>query len=387
MKRKLVNTITRAVKRAKTFRKYAKRYGPALQTAAQLAAGVRWGRSMTETEKKKKRRYKAYVHGYPKKFRDRNVRVFNRYPKGVSKKMFTKVNKIINHSKLYGEYKYTSQVRLAMTGLDLINPQSTDEWSAPIQLGTFNEIIDAASVLFNGKTIGADWFVTTGNIDPSAPLYVEKTSIDFFFKSTSSHVVNIEVLECTPKGFSPLNALTLANESLQDGDYFVRYGVAPGFIPTDTAVMGMTPDHLGRLNENFWVKRHFIKLKPGDYGSLTVKGCKDKVYDGSKLIDPLLTDTTTGFHKGYGMKSFIFRTFNDVTVSAVSGDCHNWPSNSQGGVACSYTKTFRIRFPNNLNAAGKKNAFKYGVFRKPILASTDQQVAEENPITTTAFGG
>lgn len=388
MKRKLVQSIARAVKRTKTFQHYRRKYGKALGTAARLALAHRFGRSSTQTEKKKGRKNSMSQWGYHKKFRDRKVKVYNRYPKGVSKKMFTKVNKIINHSKLFGEYKYTGTFRLAMTAVDLINPQGYDEFLQHIRLGTLAEIIDAASVLFAGKTIAANQDLSAGNIATQAPLYVEKTQIDFFFKSTSSHVVNIEVWECTPKTYSGLNAIDLANESLNDGDYFARYNNAGvGFVPGDTAVLGMTPDQLGRLNENFWVKRHFIKLKPGDYGTLSVKGCRSKVYDGSKMVDVNTADSISGFHKGYNMKSFVFRTLNDITVSAVTGDCHNWPSNLQGGVAVSYQKTYRIRYPNNLNPDGKKNAFKYGVFRKIVSTSVDQQVAEENPISTTTFQG
>lgn len=324
--------------------------------------------------------------GPMKKFRTSKPKVISNRLRGVNKKFANKVNKVINHRDAWGEYIYWGQKRLRQIFRDQWTYDATDQLNVPITIGGMVDIRDASSVLWNTKTMASDFTNGTSNLDKEIPIMAMYAGIDFFFRSTSSHVVNIELFECTAKESNDNSAFDWMNSTFDD--YINEWKFGTGLAATtDRAVMGVEARHMTSLHKYYRVKVHKIKLDPGSYCTRHIIACRNKTFDGSQEMTN--GSTTSKYPKG--TKSFFFRVINDITVSATgtisgrAGDIHNWPSNEKGGVAMRYRKTYRIappKVPATSGTPNYRNVVK--IFQSFLIPDDekDQQVSFENPVTT-----
>jgi len=294
--------------------------------------------------------------------------------RGVSRKLRVKIEKVINHKGAYGEYIYFGNRQLRQGVIDKIGLFGQDETNTRFVLDDYNSVIDAASVLFNQKAIDANFETTTGNILTSIPVTVVSSSLQFYFRSTSNHCVNIEVFECTYKTNSKADALEHANDSMNDyvienKELYSAKGIATLQDP------GIESRHMTSLHNTCYVKTHKIKIEPGEYATLTIRGKSNKVYDGSKMQST--DDTTFLFPKG--SKSIFFRVINDITVSGTTSDrIHQFQSSGTGGVAMRYKRTYIIAQPMALGLSNmeSKNVVRIQAGYHQRVSETDQQVIE-----------
>jgi len=326
--------------------------------------------------------FKVGSRGMKVKSKKRKLRFFDKKPK-VNKKFKKNFQKLSNSEKNCGKYTYISNVQLRQTTLDEQSIIFNDVHNLGIRMGGARDILDAASILFGSKTAGIDFDATVNNIENDQKIPLVKGTIDFFFKSTSGHVVNVELFECTYKKGTPQVAIPqFINDSIASGVYLARGLSALGVAENQTynmSYLGSKFEDLQDIWKYFTMKVHKFKLQPGDYAT------KHFNVFGSKTYNMNLNQTnnsTDAFSPG--CKVFFFRIINDVTVSgdATGNKIHAFPSNNKGGIACRYTKTYKILSPT-MNAATVKKVVVGNWCHK--TETTDQQVLYQNPSGSAAI--
>lgn len=285
------------------------------------------------------------IAGPRSSFRHKKKRVINSKLSGVTKKFVTKVQKAVAYTGVWGIYKYIAGQQLRQINLDRMDVLTTDENSQGIELDTPLSAIDGLSVLWNNKTAKNDFATQTGNVPQTVPFTQMWSRIDFFFKSTSSHVVNVEMLECTYKKNSDKSAQNLMSASINDFNFKTAVNDGAGADTSDVLNgLGVGIEGFTTLFNYCHVKKHVVKLQPGGYSSISVKGQTNKIWDYAKFQKDV--EGVPLYVKG--SKSFVFRTVNDCTISGntvSNGQVHHWPSNQQGGVAMEYTRTIKYLPP------------------------------------------
>lgn len=364
-----------AAKFLQMLKKNAKPAAAVIAAAAGSKKSTKRSGSTTKTTKKKRKIVASTNPSSRVVARATKTSVIkSREPKGVSKAFKKKVETIINHDGAYGEYIYFGVKQLRQDDIDYYNHIKLDEQTHLIVLDDYLSVYDAASVLFNQKAINQNYAITTGNFVPSIDLHLISSSIQFFFRSTSNHSVNIEMYECTFKDPSTVDAMDLADNSMND--YTVQQknvGAATAIGTSDT--VGIESRHFTTLHQKCNVKVHRFKLEPGEYTSIYVQG-RGKRYVG---MNNLKADDTYYQHTK-GSKQFWFRVINDITVSgALTDRIHAFPSSSTGGVAMKYKRTYKVA---PVKAAGVSSAEDKNVVRiqqgmHAKTTETDQQVINQ----------
>lgn len=311
------------------------------------------------------------------KFKHSKPKPINSRPKGISKKFETKVKKALEINDCWGKYVYISRTQLRQDNRDYYGIIDTDENGSKLEFGTVLQHLDATSILFNNKTPRIDWTTSSGNIDSDYKINLVNSFATMFFKSTSSHVVNIELYECSPKINTSTTPMTHINQSYNNFEQSFSNNTG-GNGALDATKLGSSASDWVELYNHYKVKKHNVKLLPGQTTSLKFNGPKNRTLDLTKCK---LNDALVNFSPHAGGKMFYARILNDMTVSSVSGKIFHWPSNEQGGVAMEFKRTYIMRPPpgettNNL----QKNIIKVGLWDRPIALNLDQQISVNNPV-------
>lgn len=336
-------------------------------------------------------------HRPRKSFKRRKVKNITRSNlKGVSKKFRVKVEKVLNHSKVFGEFHYITSAQLRQTNAEAYSYVQADERGNPFMLWTPYQLWHEYSVLFNSKSANliGNWAadITQGgfhNVSYRGKLTVQEAYAHIFFKSTSNHVVNIEMFECTPKKDTDNYPLTYMNDSVAQSIQ-ANFTNSGGTIPLSPAIIGCPSSAFVELYKNFKVKIHTVKLLPGASSSIRIQGPKNATIDGSKLANEdthnAADDILPDMSKMYNNKFLVFRVMNDISVSANTGKVIAWPSNNQGGVAMRMTRVTRFRPNSDLHSTDVD--FQNTLWVQHVAAqgdgSADQQVTYENPISVAS---
>lgn len=335
--------------------------------ALQQAAGH------SQTKTKTKKRVKALTDapkGKRRRVKKRTVKSF--IPK-VKKTKFSKaVKKVIDSTDAIGQSTVIVYAQLRQTSLDRYNYVTSDSNSFLFSAGNWLDILNHASMLFNSKGLTSDVSVEALNLDSHCNASVTSYTGNMFFKSTSNHVVNIDIFECTAK------------KDGNDGpyeDWVDSYGsVIERFLDGKSSgpyadIYGVRPNIHPEMLKNWTIKVHSIKLQPGDHASKSFLICKGKDFVGAALKNENAHYTYTK-----GSKAFFFRVINDPTVSATTGDIHQWPSTNQGGVALRFSRTLKMPPPDVVPVANQKPSAVVVNSTKVVGTSTDQQVVFQNPL-------
>jgi len=219
------------------------------------------------------------------------------------------------------------------------------------------KILDAASVLFNEKTITRDPYVTTnnlstvmntntGNPNPTQngklKINVLESYVKFSIKNVSNRVLTLEIWECMPTQMfqetNPLNTLKSIWDGFGTADptQHTAFEYADGSGTTNT-VRGFYEtgiDQLEIAKSHFdykftWKKRTMI-LPPDETCIHSIRGPKG-IFDYSKLQR---TNTTLPIPAPITTNTCLFKGWSVGVVMAVSGDqvlVQNGVNPSQGG--------------------------------------------------------
>lgn len=317
-----------------------------------------------------RRRYKKKGRGMKRK------KVAKSYiPNKKRTKFAKKVDKVLEGNVPIAIVSRTQYQQLRQTTLDRGGYQQVDKDGFFFQHGTASTTLHNASIAFGSKTPSNDVFNTTNNLDNDTKIHIVDEKASYFFKSTSNHVVNIEMYECRSKNNQDDDAQNDAGQSFQDQ----RSSIATkaGTAVTVPTIFGCSSSMFIELHKHWSVKVHRFKLLPGESATKVLTVCTNKVFELVKMQN---NGSLWRFPKG--SVNVFFRILNDPTVSGTSGDIHHWPSNTQGGVALRVHSRIRIRAPETASPSVRTP----GVFiydASPAVGEgLDQQVAYQNPITT-----
>lgn len=354
-----------------------------IATAVQTAKNFREIATQTKT-KEKSVGTRSLEHHQKVRFRHKKVRTIIRRPKGVSRRFYRNVTKVVNHQKNYGVYSYIGTRQLRQEQVDLWKVVDSDANGRAYLMDDPTTIMDAASTLWNAKSVNPDWTIASGNLSFATPIQVQKANISFYFKSSSSHVVNIEVYECTAKKDTDVAPTAKCNDTA--GNFYTTYHQSFGALtPQVVEDLGWRSDMSVALLNFYRVKKHIVKLLPGASSSLTFKG-KSRTYQFAAHDDDTLTGSIDPRNIIRGTKVFFFRIINDATVSGGElnpGYIHHFPSNSQGGVAMTYKRTYKI---TPIVGVGNSTSAQQTTNKHIIVdchsgtIGDDQQVLYQNPV-------
>jgi len=267
------------------------------------------------------------------------------------------------------------------------NLESVDEFGFDLQLDTSRCIMNVASGLaIVTRQSTNDIENQSGDLlDTNVPVTVLQSQMELFFKSTSSHTVNLELYECEAKDGSGSSARDWAEASWDDYQVATARNVAA--ITPSCRTIGIEPRHMTSLHQHWKVKVHKVKLLPGETSSLVMYG-KRKTWDFSGN-----RGGGAGTHRWMqGSKSFFFRIINDATVSGTATNrIHQWASNDVGGVAMRYQITYRIAAPKSAYGFGTvqaraNNRLVIHQAFNDTAGQADQQVAFYNPTSSGGLG-
>lgn len=396
--------ITRNLKRTITgqAKKYAKQALATLGMAIGSDGVAKVARSTTtQKNKKRKRPYltRPMIKGTRRNNKKRRCSVIKSANlKGVSRKFKNKVQKVMDEQKNWAKYVSFDSLQLRQLIVDQWAYVVAAESGEGLTYGSPFEILKIASVLFNGATDSPRWSIdTANNFDDRVKIPVQSYDLHLFFKSTSGHVVNIELYECTSKDQDcQTGAHSLVTSSYNNSTFNVVNGNTTGIGSGPFTVNALTREQLGSsaqewldLHQQYHVVKHTFKLQPGDYTSLTIPVMRNRTIDLSKFSSSGTPDVA-----GKGTKSLFFRVINDISVSVGidpenpristgAGLVRAWPSNEIGGVACRITKTVRLTCPRmpDKNAIG--NWLDVNVIKRSrwsLVTGADQQVTYQNPL-------
>jgi len=330
----------------------------------------------------KAKAFRVGSRGIKVKGKKRTLRYFEKKPK-VNKRFKKNFTKLSNAEKECGKYTYISNIQIRQDALNEHNVHHLDENGINIRMGGCRDILDAASIIFGTKSSKPDISTLTGNIEEDQKIHLVKGTIDFFMKSTSGHVVNIELFECTYKKGTPQNGIsTTITQSISSANLEYRKLDGAG-LPTDGTYgfekQGAKLEDLPDLWKYCTIKVYRFKLQPGDYAMKSFKVFGSKCFDASKHQTADVPD-----YIGQGCKEFFFRVINDVTVSGntSANKIHAFPSNNKGGVAVRYQKNYKLLCPNLETVTQKKIAIGDWCHQ---TETTDQQVLYFNPSGSAAI--
>ncbi|QXP07681.1 MAG: putative capsid protein [Arizlama virus AZLM_785] len=330
----------------------------------------------------KAKAFRLGFRGTKVKAKKRKLRYFEKKPK-VNKRFKKNFTKLSNAEKECGKYTYIGNVQIRQDYLNEYNVIHLDENAINIRMGGCRDILDAASIIFGTKSSAPDCSTLTGNIEEDQKIHLVKGTIDFFLKSTSGHVVNVEIFEVSYKKGTPQSGIsTTIAQSIASGNFEYRR-LSPAGAPEDATYnldkLGSKMEDLPDLWKYCTVKVHKLKLQPGDYAMKHFKVFGSKCYDAS-----LYQTNDSPDYVGQGCKEFFFRVINDVTVSGntSANKIHAFPSNNKGGIAVRYQKNYKLLSPNLEGITQKKIAIGNWCHQ---TETTDQQVLYYNPSGSAAI--
>jgi len=253
-----------------------------------------------------------------------------------------------------------------------------DQNGVPIELFTPRRIWDAASICFNNKAMaefGMD--STTNSYRPSMKIRLIDSYFTMFFKSTSNHVIQIEIGILKPKKLDPaqepIESLLYSTDDYKNSASGTLY-TNPTFR-MEYATNTLTHYHMEVMR---------FKLNPGESTYRRIQGPRDISLDGTGMLREDGTSVSVASFNRFAhfSRTLFFRVINDVTVSTVPGACGAFPSSSIGGVACRMEQMIKVadpKVPGSGSLDDSRNAICTGKWYS--TEGLDQQVTVNNPIS------
>jgi hypothetical protein len=330
-------------------------------------------------------------HGKVGRSRRKKVKKPVRTTTGMRKSFVTKVMKVMQAEDPYMIWRSVRASRLAQVTTDKYTWSNSDENGVGYDFFSPREFWDKISMLGNSKAISPNSASAAGNYVANLKVHVIQSYAKFFFKSTSSHVVNVEMYIGHYKQRSEGNTRDLRDWITQCEDDVTRLGYTGGAVSAGWTLIrqGTDVNLLPGLTKKWRVEKRTFKVNPGHYHVEYIQGPKNRIYEGSTMVKDGLSGEDTSanqFDRYYpGSVNVCFRVINDATVSGgtTGGQIHNWPSNEKGGVAMSCETTYKF---NGDNVGATRNTVAVADFRSTFTgdAQQDQQVVVQNPASSAS---
>ena len=171
-------------------------------------------------------------------------------------------------------------------------------------------ILDAASVLFNGRPPGFDYTAGINFFDQTKlKILVENSYVEFFIQNNTQRVQLVKCYECVPVVNTNDNVdavlATSFNNDNTDGinlpSFLDPTGVhyeATGISGCGVTCMDVTPNLSKKFKNTYKYKVHEILMEPGQSHQFSIQGPKDHTYDFEKFKD---ASGTFKYPKGLGV--------------------------------------------------------------------------------------
>lgn len=300
------------------------------------------------------------------------------------------------------------------------------------------KILDAASVLWNDKSINQDYGIQTGNLNtvvveatgtpvtdgvtPQNPqvkgikILVDNCYVKFTLKNNSQRAMEITVYNCVPKlkfpFATPLTAFQQALVRESDGANSAYFsGATDGYTQLQTEEMlfsnpAVQPNMLKGFNSTYKYEKIVIRMAPGETCSHSVQGPKGYFLDYSKLYDSGVNHQGKAF-KGTTMFTMMavkpdlaYATGNAGPVGGIGRTGHYGPGTAAVNsladpISIQWDEVYRLSIPEvvgfkTANGAGgtmqilnkKINRRAFGNFTRITSSAANPQYNafdEENP--------
>lgn len=315
---------------------------------------------------------------YKKAKSAKKVNSIDRKPK-INKKFMKKVLKVMNYTEVYGKISFTGFIQVRSTTHNRWSYNTTDFNSKTLSFFTPNDVLNCASCIFNGKTLDDNNSLVTNNFDSRIKIHIKSYNIRWYLRSTSSHICRVEFYTCIAKDENTTDVGSDLIESY--ADYVSSSRSATGAVSNQFEMPSASPDEWIELTKNWKVSKRTMVLQPGQSTAFNTRICGNYIYDLSKKLN---NNVIIPFAKG--TRGFFFRVINEPSVGGTTGQVARFQSNVQGGVAVEFTRVFKCAPPAATTEANNRNTIRHYTSYTDTPTGADQQVAYQNPTTTTAVG-
>lgn len=353
-------------------------------------------RKSTETPQKSKASKKMKMD--VKKRKSRKMRSIKRISK-KSKKGSSKLKKIIRGETLkiiHSERPLGTYQKNVLYNFPTVNGSTTTPLQnvvnqvlfgnsggyedANLATGTYTKLIDAVSVLFNGKA--ADFYTSTGNLSPSGviiPDVVHKAR--YTFTNNTAVKQCLLIYETTPKEDRPTQDVYTtwnACNNLQVG------GVTRGIT-----YFGNRPELYSQFRDAYNIlKKKMYVLKPGE--SFTYKMQSSAIH--LKLDDwlPVGSTTPVGYRKGFTKELLVIQwngeTFGYPNSTSYMAGSWNVTNDVGYGIGVESREWFKMRCPENVDSTRNDDNV-FCIFSRYFddISSTAANTVVTPAITVTAL--
>lgn len=224
------------------------------------------------------------------------------------------------------------------------------------------KIVDAASVLWNSKTPAYNHTLTTNNLAlADLKILVIKSKVTYTMRNNSQWWVHIDFYEASYKENTATSAFTTWNSLV------ATQGTAKDYISnlqtaTNAAnLIGCEPGLVNGISKHCTFKKRRIRLAPGQFKTISIKGPSNTWYDYNKFFAADGTTRVDSYAKNLSV-SVIPMVWYEPYFSGITGTMEfpvtseattAWTSSDkQNGVIFRYQEDYTLQQPENTATTG-----------------------------------
>lgn len=179
--------------------------------------------------------------------------------------------------------------------------------------GISEKILDAVSVLFNGKTKAMDYTIATNNfVTQTLKFHIQYMSCKYVIQNQTDQTFHFDLYSGSHKG--------LGNDTIYT-DFTNGLGVLKqsGGSTVGLGYLGVLATQIPSVNKNWNIKRASFDLKPGEYKTLFYKTHQDTLVDFEKLMDTTTLQNFTKLSQSLCFSYYNTMNRNILTSAAAVG--------------------------------------------------------------------
>lgn len=322
---------------------------------------------------------KMYLLSKTKGRRSGKVKKGRKVKKGsrsFCKKVIACVDDANNRDAPVGFYEVTrgTQIQMGDIAYKLALATSCNDGYEMV-LSSPQQLLDAASVLFNGKTVAVNWGVATNNFNFNTNVYIEKNWTTFMLKNNSSRTMIIDMWTLESKVSDTDTLDTNLNAALASIACSYRQPSPAGTsLSNFQSQYGFDIKKLPLTSTKYNVKSKSFVMLPGATRTINVI-CRTGDFNFKKYR---VTDTTLSYTAAGWTKNIIFKGRDYPQLNA------NGPLSVQNvsgyGVSVYVTHKYKMRAPDSTPIATRRSAYVLANFLSDTV-SLPNNIVKQNPIT------
>jgi len=278
----------------------------------------------------------------------------------------------------YGKYTYQGNIQLRCITANTWNVSQLDQEGQKMYVGSPFDILDAASCVFGIKAASPTQTNTVNNLDDDSKYHFKSIDCKWHFASKSSRVVHIEMYTFTYKnGISKdINGLISDSRASANLEYTTLNSIG---LPVS---LNYTFDNINtqiedypEVMKNCDVKISRFSIQPGAQKTIFMNCFKNKTFDLNTMqVNGVLQ------LESKGTKFFLFRVMSELSISdgfGAANKVHAFGQSADGGIACRFSKQYRIECPEN--ATQKESKVVVGSWNHVTQVTPYSYIAQQQP--------